>query len=204
MPESACRRSSDSRRGGGTATTSARPSTSAAARTRRSRCCGRRDNGYWKIVSWQTGFEHARPTAARRAAGGQDRESCRRPQPRRRRARFSRELVHPQGLRRSVPVPVRAQLRVLQPHARSRTTGGRVDGRRGPKIRAAIERAGQEAGTVRESRPVAVVASNQSIRPFSLMYHRYARTFALTSLPTSLADALDCATRAKRPGSSPA
>ncbi len=71
----------------------------------------------------------------------------------------------------------------------------------GRRIRAAIERAGTEIGKVRDLDSV-VTAAEPFHPALRVMDHRYARTFALSSMPNALADAADCATRVR--GAAPA
>jgi hypothetical protein len=154
-----------------------------------------RDNDYWKIVAWQTGFETRVP-----------------PQPvapevKIVRAAADRSLVDAahdfleswfirkdygstsQYLSERSYACYNLMRDPEQPEATSTADAAL-------KIRAAIERAGQEAGTAAGLDQL--LSSVEPVHPaVHLLYHRYARTFALTSLPTALAEAMDCSARAK-------
>jgi hypothetical protein len=66
----------------------------------------------------------------------------------------------------------------------------------GAKIRAGLERAGSEIGRVRTLDDVVQAAEpfHPSVR---IMDHRYARRFSLSSIPNALAEAVDCAARSR-------
>ena len=156
-----------------------------------------RDNDYWKIVAWQTGFET-------RAAPPPDTPDVKivRAAADRSLVDAARDFLESWFIRKDYGSTFQylsersyACYNLMrdpeQPEATSTADAAL-------KIRAAIERAGQEAGTAAGLDQL--LSSVEPVHPaVHLLYHRYARTFALTSLPTALADAMDCATRAKGP-----
>jgi hypothetical protein len=66
----------------------------------------------------------------------------------------------------------------------------------GRRIRRNLQRAGEQVGEVRSLD--ALLASTEPVHPaVRVMDHPYSRTFALASLPNAIAQASDCAARAR-------
>ena len=156
-----------------------------------------RDNDYWKIVAWQTGFET-------RAAPSPDTPDVKivRAAADRSLVDAARDFLESWFIRKDYGSTFQYLsersyacynlMRDPEQPAATSTADAAL------KVRAAIERAGQEAGTARDLDQL--LSSVEPVHPaVHLLYHRYARTFALTSVPTALADAMDCAARAKGP-----
>jgi hypothetical protein len=155
-----------------------------------------RENGFWKIVSWQVEPEgdttptlqeapsvetvriDADPTLVEAARTFLDRWLIRKDYD----AAF--RYISPKAY--ACYDLVRAP---DQPAAASVDDAGRL-------IRASLERTGAARGSVRNLD--AVVGPAEAIHPaVRVVNHQYARTFSLAKLPNALAEAADCSTRAR-------
>ena len=162
-----------------------------------------KDNGYWKIVSWRTGVDDARPpvvadnvtlTRVKADAGF---------------AAAAQAFLQTWLIKKDYDAafgylsPASYACYDLarnpaDPAATSPEDAGR-------KIRAGLERAGQLAGPARNLD--AILVSAEPIHPaVRVMDHAHSRTFSLTSIPNAIGDAVECDARARGadPSRSPA
>ena len=155
-----------------------------------------RENGYWKIVSWQTGIESrqmpppdAPPdvTVARIPAEPSL-------------VQAAHSFLESWFIRKDYD----STFRYLSERSyacydltrRSEDPAATSPADAAQKIRAAIERAGRDVGS--PSSLTALLTAAPPVHPATrLMDHRYSQTFALTSLPTALADVSECTARAR-------
>ena len=155
-----------------------------------------REDGYWKIVSWKIGVE-ARPMPRQESPPV---ETVTRIPADQSLVNAAKEFLESWFVRKDYDKAFSylseqsyACYNLVrdpeQPPATSATESAQ-------RIRAGMERAGGQVGTIR--RLDQIIASVEPFHPaVRVMDHPYARTFALTNIPKSLADAADCATRAK-------
>jgi hypothetical protein len=153
-----------------------------------------KENGYWKIVSWATGVDDARPPVVAEdikvarvkadpgfAAAAQD---------------FLQTWLikkdYDAAFRYLAPASYGCYDLARNP-AEPASTSPEDAGR---KIRAGLERAGQLAGPARNLDAILVSAepTHPAVR---VMDHAHSRTFSLTSIPNAIGDAVECDARAR-------
>jgi hypothetical protein len=155
------------------------------------------DGGYWRIVSWQTDPEgeneipdSAAPPVAAPARIGADASLV----------QAAHEFLESWLIRKDYntafsyvsPKAYACYDLVRSPDQPAATS--LVDA--GAEIRAGLEKAGSEIGTVRNLDDV-VQAADPFHPAVRIMDHRYASAFSLSSIPNALAEAADCAARSR-------
>ncbi len=153
-----------------------------------------KDNGYWKIVSWRTGVDDARPPAAA------DNVAITRVKADAGFATAAQEFLQTWLIEKDYD----AAFRYLSPAAYAcydlarnpADPASTSPDDAGRKIRAGLERAGQLAGPARNLDAILVAA--EPIHPaVRVMDHAHSRTFSLSSIPNAIGDAVECDARAR-------
>ncbi len=158
-----------------------------------------RENSYWKIVSWQSEPQESDDTPAPPDLGATEVASVRVPaEPGL--ADAAKDFLESWLIRKDYT----AAFRYVSPASYAcynlakspEAPAAATDEEAGKQIRASLERAGDGVGTQKSLD--GLIESLPSLHPaVRLLEHPYSGSFALTSLPNALAQAVDCAARAR-------